>query len=99
MQFSAVASASTALLGPVNHAAFYARGGHSCDFGSVLEYLESLPPIPRSCLPELNDHATLYCSTFLGIQDIIAYTATVTPEITHMVLDYVTTVTSSTNIR
>lgn len=98
MHFSAVVSASTALLGPVNKALFHA-GGETCEFGSVLEYFESLPPIPRACLPELNDRATLYCSTFLGIKDAVAYTATVTPEVTRIVLEYDTTATSSTDIR
>lgn len=99
MQLSAVVSASTALLGPANQAVLHARGEPSCDFGSVLEYFEFLPPIPRSCLPELNARATLYCSTFLGVQDAISYTATVTPEVTQVVLAYETTVTSSTDIR
>lgn len=99
MQLSAVISASTALLSPISEGVLHARGDGSCDFGSVLEYLEALPPIPRSCHPELNGRATLYCSTFLGVQDTVSYTATVTPEVTQIALVYETALTSATDIK
>lgn len=64
------------------HAAAHAPQA-SCDFGSVLEYFENLPPIPRSCLAPLAKYATTHCSSFLGIEEhhatAASYTATALP--------------------